>query len=405
MPDFLTLSLNQRLIQQTLSDRTRVPEIADPAFTTNNVGNALNGLLQNRLSAESILVAQGGANARQATTVLPNVSDALDLIDLALTELDTLASAASKDTATDTERAFLNITFKATLDRINDIAERTEEDSVNVLAGTNTFSATNHGDDLEAADGFTAFNFDSVATGNLESGDTFTLDFNSTTNEFTLTNTTTGRMERVNAPATAPGTGEIENIFFIDFGITAVVNENFNTAADIDSSGGRAGFDVAGVMSARGFDVQVGTETETGDTVAVSLEPAFTGSLATPLRTAEITNIANATSAVSGIDSAQSALAERRGYVAGIRQQLGDVSFESARAEGVLRDSAGSMLRQANQRRELFKILSDLALNYVMPGLTDPFRNQITSADSFQIVAQQSAAASSLALAAVDVSA
>ncbi len=405
MPDFLTLGLNQRLIQQTLSDRTRVPQVADPAFITNTVENALNGLLQNRLSAESILVAQGGDNARQATTVLPNVSDALDLIDLALTELETLATTAADDETTDTERAFLDITFQATLDRINDIAERTEEDGVNVLAGTNTFSATSVGADLEVADGFTAFNFDSVATGNLESGDSFTLGFDSAAGEFTLTNTTTGRVERVDAPATAPGTGDTENIFFVDFGITAVINENFNTAADIDASGGNAGFDVAGALSARGFDVQVGTETETGDTVAVSLEAAFTGSLAAALRTADITSSANATSAATAIDSAQSALAEQRGDVAGIRQQLGDVSFESGRTEGVLRDSAESILRQADQRRELFKILSDLALNYVTPGLAQPFRATSQSADPFQIVAQQSAVASARAVAAVDVNA
>lgn len=404
MPDFLTLGLNQRLINETLAERNRPALVADPAFITNRVENALNGLLQNRLSAESILVAQGGDNARQANTALPNVADALDLIDVALAELDTLATQAADSDTSDTERAFIDIAFQAALDRINGIAERTEEDGVNVLAGTNDFAAANIGTDLEAADGIDAILFDAVASGNVANGDAFTLGFDASAAEFVLTNTTTGRVERVDGPAAAPGTGETENIFFVDFGIVVTLNENFNTGADIDASGGNAGFDISGSLTARGFDVQVGTGTDVGDTVSVALQPVFTGQLAAALRTADVQSSASATTALAAVASAQSALAERRGDVAGIQQQLGEVSFGSARSEGILRDSATSILRQVDQRRELFKILSDIGLDFVTPGLTAPFRNRDATSDAFQIVARNAVAQSSGGSAALDIS-
>ncbi|MEX2641906.1 MAG: hypothetical protein WD270_00525 [Acetobacterales bacterium] len=385
MPDFLTLGLNQRLVSQTLVERNRPQVVADPYFTTNTRLNLLSGLLQNRLSAESVLVAQGGDNARQANTVLPNASSALERIDLALIELDELAARAAEDDATDVERALLDIRFRSVLDRLNGIAERTEEDGINVLAGSNDFSAANIGADIGAPAGIASITFDDPATGNLAAGDGFTIAYDATAVLFTLTNTATGRVERVEGPDSAPEAGDTDRIFFTGFGIVVTVDENFDPATDIEPATDDAGFDVAGTLVARRFDVQVGTRTEEGDSVPVSLEPVFAGELSADLRTTDLLSAANAGGARTAIAEARQALSQIRGMVSGIQQQLGEVSFESGRNEGVLRDAAAVLIRQADQRRELFKILSGLALGFVVPGLTEPLRTQPAQSDPFQI--------------------
>ena len=186
-------------------------------------------------------------------------------------------------------------------------------------------------------------------------------------------------------PDSAPGVGDTDRVFFNDFGIVVTLDENFDPATDIDPATEDAGFDVAGTLVARTFDVQVGTRTEEGDSVPVALEPVFAGELSGDLRTADLLSAANAGGAQTAVAEARQALAEIRGMVSGIQQQLGEVSFESGRNEGVLRDAAEVLIRQADQRRELFKILSGLALGFVVPGLTNSLRSPPAQSDPFQI--------------------
>ncbi|MBI4183437.1 MAG: hypothetical protein HY521_05515 [Proteobacteria bacterium] len=365
MVDVVSLRLNQSQIAATF-DRAFEPERRfDPFYARNSDLNTVTGLLANRLSAAGVLIAQGAQNGADANGTLAKAIEGFDVIEELLGQIEDLAQSAAEDDLSDYDRSLLDQEFRSLRSQIDETAANIEADRVFLLAGIASFSATSVGADLSAANGFAGFTFSNPTNGALADGDVLEVAYSSTTNRFTVTNTTTGVQAVSEAVTTAPAAGQTRAVPIRDLALTITINENFDPGTDIDPAVDAADLTVSGTISARGFDVQVGRDAAAEDTVSLDLEPTFSGVLAAGLRTADLTTAANAASAESDVATAELALAEMSGKVRGARERLvhaADVGFRSANFH---RESAETTLFDPDQRRQYHARIADQIKSFV----------------------------------------
>jgi flagellin len=274
-----------------------------------------------RLEAEVASLRQAQVNAGQASSMLQIADGALATMSDIVTRMKTLAVQSSSGQLSDTERTLLDAEFTSLRSELDRIAQDTEFNGTTLLNGSNTFSASAVGTDIEAADGFELFSFGSNPGSTfLSSGDTLALVFVTATNILTVTNSTTSQSDTVtvNAP---PAAGTFSDVLLGDFNLTIRLNSLF--ATDTAITGANAKLVVAGGTSNTvTLSFKVGTGTLSQDSVSFSLKQATAAQLASGLDTADVASSGNADTAIGLLSTAIDKLNEIRADIGAAQNRV-----------------------------------------------------------------------------------
>jgi flagellin len=355
-----------------LSSGSRVPTAKDDAAAL-AVGTGL------RADVAAYRTAQ--LNAQQGAALLQVADGAFSQITDILVRMKTLASQAQSGQISDTERGFLDTEYQELLGEIDRIAGATEFNGTTLLGGASTVDLNAQGANVETADGFVAFSFDSNI---VAAADNFHVFWDDSTGNFTLTNGTQGSSQTISLGAGyTVNTGETRELNFSDLGVRITLNDQFNTGgADIGTLGGTAAnetFDtVAGAATAGvTINIQVGIGTTAAvDQVSVAIAQGSAAQLG--VGGTSISTAPNADTASGAIDTALGSINTARSQLgAGISrlefagnnaavavENLSaaksvlldvDVSMEITEfsSQQVLIQAGVSMLAQANQQPSL----------------------------------------------------
>lgn len=256
-----------------------------------------------RLEAEVAALRQAQVNAGQASSMLQIADGGLATQSDILTRMKALAVQAASGQLSSTERTLLNSEFTSLRNELNRIAQDTDFNGINLLNGSNTFSASSVGTDIEAADGFEQFIFGADPGGTfVSSGDTIAITYATGTDILTVTNEVTGQSQTATVSA-GPSAGSFKDVDFNLFGLTVRLNSLFATGTAV--TGANAKFVVAGGTSnSLSLTFQIGTGTAASDTISFSLGKSTDVALAAGLDTDDITTVANAQTAITNLSSA-----------------------------------------------------------------------------------------------------
>ncbi len=186
------------------------------------------------LAREIQQLKQASRNAGEVSSILQAAAASVTLIDGNLTRMAELADQATVVGLSSAERAILHEEFAAERQRIDKFAAAAKFADTAILDGSNTFTASSVGSNIQSGDGIQALTFDSRAGGEfVASGDTIAVEFDSTSDIFTVTNLSTGRSATSQAVAAAPGAGETSDIVIEEFGLTIQLNSSFSLSSDI----------------------------------------------------------------------------------------------------------------------------------------------------------------------------
>ena len=296
-----------------LSSGTRVVSAKDDAASL-AIGKSLEG------TVAALKTAQG--NASQAQSMLQIADGALSTIGDILTRMKALAVQASSGQLSSSERTFLNDEFVVLRSEIERIAQDTEFNGTALLNGSTSSSATTIGTNIQSADGFELFQFNTSADGTFVStGDTLEIDYDASTDILTITNQVTSATQTVTGISTAPSAGSFDTIDFSDFGLSIKLNSLFATGTGVSANNE---FIVAGGNSTTlQLTFRVGTGTGTNDEVTFNLSKARVAELATSLDTDTIDTVANAENTMGRLDTAINSVNGIRADVGGAQNRIG----------------------------------------------------------------------------------
>jgi len=165
---------------------------------------------------------------------------ALSQIGNILTQMKSLAVQASSGQLDATNRAQINTDYQALLSQVDQIANDTTFNGVQLLAGTTvvntTLNAQTGGHNyVNAANGFDSVTFaTSVAPTTSSPAAVFTFSYNSSTNVLTATNLSSGVSQGIDVGSGAIAAGSTATYTFGQVGATVVLNSAFSKAADIE---------------------------------------------------------------------------------------------------------------------------------------------------------------------------
>ncbi|WP_372019868.1 flagellin [Tistrella mobilis] len=335
-----------------------------------------------RLESETAALRQASVNAGQAGSMLQIADGALSSISDVLTRMKTLATQAASDQVSDAERVYLNDEFTSLRSEIDRIAGDTEFNGQKLINGSQTVTAGTIGTDIEAADGFGAITFDNNAAG-VSNGDSFSIEYDTTTNRFTVTNTTTGVAQTSEQVTAAPAAGATQDVRFDEFGLTLTLTSDFDPATAITANNT---FDATVANSASTtFTYKIGTGTTAAeDDLAFTLDSAAVASLSAGLAADTLSTRAAAETAIDNVAAAIDEVNDRRAGIGANQNRLEFAAAnlassiensEAARSElldldiasemtaftskQILMQAGVSMLAQANQMpQNLLKLLS-----------------------------------------------
>ncbi len=296
-----------------LSSGTRVVSAKDDAASL-AIGKSLEG------TVAALKTAQG--NASQAQSMLQIADGALSTIGDILTRMKALAVQASSGQLSSSERTFLNDEFVVLRSEIERIAQDTEFNGTALLNGSTTASASTVGSNVQAADGFELFQFNTAADSSfVSSGDTLEIDYDNSTDILTITNQVNSTTQTVSGISTAPSAGTFDTVDFSDFGLSIKLNSLFATGTGVSANNE---FIVAGGNSTTlQLTFRVGTGTGTNDEVTFNLDKARVADLAASLDTDSIDTVANAENTMGRLDTAISTVNGIRADVGGAQNRIG----------------------------------------------------------------------------------
>ena len=363
-------------------DRIRDPKLLSKARVLSGRDDAASLAIGKRLESETAALRQASVNAGQAGSMLQIADGALSSISDVLTRMKTLATQAASDQVSDAERVYLNDEFTQLRTEIDRIAGDTEFNGQKLINGSQTVTAGTIGTDIESADGFGAITFDNNAAG-VSNADQFSIAYDTTTNRFTVTNTTTGVAQTSEQVTAAPAAGATQDVRFDEFGLTLTLTSDFDPATAITANNT---FDATVANSASTtFTYKIGTGTTAAeDDMAFTLDSAAVAALSAGLAADTLDTRANAETAIDNIATAIDEVNERRAGIGANQNRLEFAAAnlassiensEAARSElldldiasemtsftskQILMQAGVSMLAQANQMpQNLLKLLS-----------------------------------------------
>jgi flagellin len=340
--------------------------------------------LEFKLASEVQVLNQASKNAGQVSSILQTAA-AVQRIDAKLDRMAELADEAAGYSVSDSQRAVLNNEFADLRAEVDDIAGVAKFSNSALLDGANNFTATSIGGNIEVADGFQAITFDSRAgDGFAASGNSIAINYDSSTNIFTVTNLATGRSAVSEAVSAAPAEGETRDVIIADFGLTLQLNSSFSTAGNITANNS---FQVSGSANNQvDLGLRIGSGIASGsDEISANLQRVRIATLSSELQHDDILSIAGAVNSAANVKSAQEALQQfqtsldanlTRVGIAVANLENGIANFESASAnlsdlaaaaqaiQGALHDvvaeTAGAILAKVNQVPDILAQLQSL---------------------------------------------
>jgi flagellin len=322
------------------------------------------------------------ANISQATSVLQIADGGLAQITDILGRMQTLASTAQSDQISNTERGFINTEFTNLRNEITRIAQATEYNGIELLSGTTGVGAslgTNAiGTDVEAADGFVAYTFDS----NLRAdGEAITVAYDANTNVFTVTaldgaggNVLAAQSLDLNDFGGAIPDGQTVDLNFSNIGVTIRLSADFDDTTAINANNEVTIQNVAAGVQGTQLVFKVGVDAT--DTITANINGATAAQLG--VDAAVVSTRLNADAAVTAIDTALQRVNSNRANLGALLSRLDfananvgvqienteaarstlqdtDVAEEMTRftSQQVLVQAGVSMLAQANQQPAL----------------------------------------------------
>ncbi|SMF67822.1 flagellin [Tistlia consotensis] len=272
-----------------------------------------------RLKAEVSSLNQASVNAGQAVSMLQIADGAMSGIDDILTRMKTLAVQSSSGQLSDTERGMLNEEFTSLRGEIDRIAQDTDFNGTQLLDGSNTFSAGTLGANIGQNDGIEQIVF-TGDPGAFSATDSVTVAYNSTTDQFTVTNDVTGISYTSEAGVSAPSAGTFKDVTIQGAGLTIQLNSQFDDTSDITAN--NKFLTSGGTSNTLTLSFKVGTGTDSQDSISINLSKSDTGALASGLNTATIDTAANADSAISLVTTAIDTLAQNRAALGANQNRL-----------------------------------------------------------------------------------
>ena len=372
-----------RHLRESDSDATRsLAKLSAGTRVLSGRDDAASLAIGKRLEAETAALRQASVNAGQAGSMLQIADGALSSISDILTRMKTLATQSASDQVSDAERVYLNDEFTQLRSEIDRIAADTDFNGQKLINGSQTVTAGTIGTDIESADGFGAITFDANAAG-VSNADQFSVAYDTTTNRFTVTNTTTGVAQTSEQVTAAPAAGATQDVRFDEFGLTLTLTSDFDPATAITANNT---FDATVANSASTtFTYKIGTGTTAAeDDMAFTLDSAAVAALSAGLAADTLDTRANAETAIDNIATAIDEVNERRAGIGANQNRLEFAAAnlassiensEAARSElldldiasemtsftskQILMQAGVSMLAQANQMpQNLLKLLS-----------------------------------------------
>ena len=371
-----------RHLRESDSDATRsLAKLSAGTRVLSGRDDAASLAIGKRLEAETAALRQASVNAGQAGSMLQIADGALSSISDILTRMKTLATQSASDQVSDAERVYLNDEFTQLRSEIDRIAADTDFNGQKLINGSQTVTAGTIGTDIESADGFGAITFDNNAAG-VSNADQFSIAYDTTTNRFTVTNTTTGVAQTSEQVTAAPAAGATQDVRFDEFGLTLTLTSDFDPATAITANNT---FDATVANSASTtFTYKIGTGTTAAeDDMAFTLDSAAVAALSAGLAADTLDTRANAETAIDNIATAIDEVNERRAGIGANQNRLEFAAAnlassiensEAARSElldldiasemtsftskQILQQAGVSMLAQANQMpQNLLKLL------------------------------------------------
>lgn len=297
-----------------LSSGSRVPAAKDDAAAL-AVGTGLR--------ADIAAYRQAQLNAQQGAAMLQVADGGFSQITDILVRMKSLASQAQSGQISDSERDFLDVEYQQLLGEIDRIAATTEFNGVDLLGESSTIELNANGTDLEAADGFSGFQFDSGIVAN---ADQFHVFYDDSEGTFTLFNDTQSTAQTIELTANyTVGSGDNVTLDFSQLGVTITLNDQFG-GGDVGTVVTGANFQftaqtAAAAVTSATVTIQVGIGTTANDSVSISINGGDAATLASGLESSDLQDATNAGTASGLIDTALAAVNTARAEIgAGISQ-------------------------------------------------------------------------------------
>ncbi len=340
-----------------------------------------------RMDIASLRSAQ--VNASTGVSMLQVADGSLGEISDILSRMGSLSSSAQNEAISDTERGFIDQEYQLLKAEISRISAQTQFNGQPLLGGASGISILSQGANVDAASGFSAFEFDPDKVNAL---DNFTIEFDPAINMMRMTNTTSGLFQDVLVPISPPP-GFQNSYNFSTLGVKITLSSAFNIATPIGNPpisvlpgpGAADTFQVqaSATAVAATLEFQIGTGTGVSDRVQVNLPLVTTSGLG--IATTDVSLRVNAQFAQQQIELAVNSISSSRSQLGAnlsrMEAAIGaiDTSVENTEAarsrlldtnvaeessklvsEQVLLQAAAAILAQANQRPQtLLRLLGD----------------------------------------------
>ncbi len=339
-----------------LSSGTRVVSARDDAASM---------AIGSRLNAESQALKTATVNVGQANSMLQIADGAMGTIDSVLVRMKTLAVQGASENLSAKERQFAFDEFQSLGQEINRISDTTKFNGNKLLAGGQSVSADPLaiGTDIETADGIAAIKFGDQAAG-VSNGNTFSLAYDTGTDRFTITNTSTGESTSSDPVSAAPAAGTTQDVKFDKFDLTVTLSSAFDPATAITTNNTFNA--VVANTTTSTFNFQIGTGQNPGENqIAIDIQAVGTTGLSTDLGT-DIggTEWANATNAANSIDHVNEAidnLQTRRAAIGTYQNRL-DFAAQNLSSTQENTEAARSTLLDLDVASEMTKFSSKQVL-------------------------------------------
>ena len=209
-----------------------------------------------RLNAEVQAMRQASVNAVQASSMLQIADGAMAKVSDIIVRMKTLAVQAGSGQLSNTERNMLNTEYQSLLSEVDRIANDTEFNGVNMVAGNATTQTSINAQAasanfVEAADGFQSINFDASVTDTTDTTAVFTFTYDSANNVLTATNKTTGTSQGIDLGSSAIAVNATQTVVYGNMGVIVTLNSAFDKTTDIAPTSANAfASDAAGQIEA-----------------------------------------------------------------------------------------------------------------------------------------------------------
>jgi flagellin len=236
---------HRHLVDTDLAATDSVSKLSSGQRVVSARDDAASLAIGSRLNAELQALKQASTNATQAISMLQIADGAMSKVSDILVRMKTLAEQAGSGTLGTTERAMLDTEYQQLLSEVDRIANATQFNGVNIVAGTaGTVTSLNgqpgSANFVEAADGFQSIAFNTDVTSTSSPDAVFTFAYDSSTHVLTANNLTNGTSQGVDVGSSPIAANDSQTVTFGTLGVVVTLNSAFNKSANIVPSGGTA---------------------------------------------------------------------------------------------------------------------------------------------------------------------